>query len=419
MRLISKRQLFDELQTTRDQTFSWIAALEEDQFAVPYLETLNPPLWELGHIAWFQEYWCSRQRHAFMQHAPYPKHQPNPSIRFDADALYDSAKVAHQLRWNLPLPTLTQTKQYCQQTLDRTLIALEKAGESDDDLYFFRLALFHEKMHVEAFAYAWQGLGYRAGALGEAVQKLTPLDGGVSFENTDLSIAQNTFLMGAQPDNGFVFDNEKWAHPVTLAPYRIQKNLVSCAEFLDFVKDDGYSRKQFWDADYFVQLQREHRTAPIYWQFADTTADAVTLNAGGQRAASVPTPLQAWRFGQLQSVALSEPAMHVSYFEAQAFCKWAGRALPTEAQWEFAAGTQPSMVWGGQVCEWTSTPFKPYLGFEADPYVEYSEPWFGNHQVIKGSSFATPLGLANPRFRNFFTPHRNDIFVGFRTCALP
>ena len=422
MRRITKRQLVDELQATRDQTLSWIAALQTHQFIVPYIETLNPPLWELGHLAWFQEYWCCRQRHAFTQSTPYPKHQPNPSIRFDADALYDSAKVAHQLRWNLPLPNLTQTKQFCQQTLNRTLNALENTGESDDDLYFFRLALFHEKMHVEAFAYAWQALGYRAGSLGESIEQFNPLDASICVEPTDLSITQHTFLMGSQPNDGFVFDNEKWAHTVTLAPYRIQKQLVSYADFFDFVKDDGYSRRQFWDVDYFVQLQKEHRTMPIYWHFADTTNDTTNDIKAVKDRARLPGsagPLRVWRFGQLQNVALNDPVTHVSYFEAQAFCKWAGRVLPTEAQWEFAANTQPSMVWGGQVCEWTSTLFEPYKGFEADPYLEYSEPWFGNHQVIKGTSFVTPLGLAKPQFRNFFTPQRNDIFVGFRTCALP
>ena len=129
--------------------------------------------------------------------------------------------------------------------------------------------------------------------------------------------------------------------------------------------------------------------------------------------------LQTRCFGQLREVILNDPVVHVSYWEAQAFCKWAGRTLPTEAQWEFAASTQSSMVWGGQVCEWTSTTFNPYAGFAADPYAEYSEPWFGDHQVIKGTSFATPLGLAKAQFRNFFMPQRNDIFVGFRTCAVP
>ena len=405
MRQISKRHLADELQATRNQTLSAIDALREDQLLVPYEDTLNPPMWELGHIAWFQEYWCSRQRHAYRQLKHYPKHLPNPSIQLDADALYDSAKVAHPLRWHLPLPNLARTKRYCQQTLEQTLLALEKANDSDDDLYFFRLALFHEKMHVEAFAYTWQALGYRAGESLESIKRFDVTRPNMAFDATDLPIAQETFLMGSLPNQGFVFDNEKWAHSVTLPHYSIQKYCVTYAEFLTFVIDAGYERRQFWDSDYFERLQRENRAMPIYWQL--------------DLALSATAPLQVWRFGQLQEADLNDPVTHVSYFEAQAFCKWAGRALPTEAQWELAANTQPSMVWGGQVCEWTSTPFNPYTGFNADPYFEYSEPWFGNHQVVKGSSFATPLGLAKPQFRNFFMPQRNDIFVGFRTCALP
>lgn len=403
MRQISKRHLANELQATREQTLSWIAALREDQFVVPCAHVLNPPLWELGHIAWFQEYWCSRQRHQYAQHKPYPRHQLNPSIRIDADALYDSAKVAHHSRWHLPLPNLTQTKNYCQQSLDQTLMALEKIDDSDDSQYFFRLALFHEKMHIEAFAYAWQSLGYPAGAIPITTNETDRNKLFTRTDATDVAIAKSTFLLGSQPDSGFVFDNEKWAHSVTLPAYEIQKNLVSYGQFLEFVWDAGYARVQFWDADYFAQLQTEKRSMPIYWQLDQTAGTSAKLHA--------------WRFGQMQAVKLDDPVTHVSYFEAQAYCKWAGRRLPTEAQWELAAQTQPSMVWGGQVCEWTSTPFTPYGGFVADPYLEYSEPWFGNHQVIKGTSFVTPVGLSKPQFRNFFMPQRNDIFVGFRTCA--
>ena len=398
MRRIKQAQLNDELIQTRQQTLAWIDALREDQFLVPLHANLNPPLWELGHIAWFQEYWCTRQRHGFSQSHPYPSHQPNPSLKLDADALYDSAKVAHASRWALPLPTLALTSDYCLQTLTATLNVLAQAPDTDDGLYFFRLALFHEKMHIEALAYSWQSLGYAAGPYPLIAAGLPQT---ASSQSTDLQIDQAELTMGSAQRDGFVFDNEKWAHSIEQASFKIASHCVSNAQFSEFVACGGYESAQFWDATYFDQLKHEARTMPLYWHL--------------ERGESV-TRLKARRFDQLLSLSPNDPVTHVTLFEARAYCQWAGRELPSEAQWELAT-RHPQFNWGAQVCEWTSTVFEPYAGFLADPYREYSEPWFGDHQVIKGTSSVTPLGLANPQFRNFFKPQRNDIFVGFRTCA--
>jgi EgtB-related family protein len=124
------------------------------------------------------------------------------------------------------------------------------------------------------------------------------------------------------------------------------------------------------------------------------------------------------RFGRPAALDLAEPVRHVNLFEAQAWCAWAGRRLPTEDEWEYAAAASlPGFAWG-QLWEWTASVFLPYAGFEADRYRDYSAPWFGTRQTLRGASFATPARLRSARFRNFYTPERDDIFAGFRSCAL-
>ena len=108
--------------------------------------------------------------------------------------------------------------------------------------------------------------------------------------------------------------------------------------------------------------------------------------------------------------------MHLTAYEAEAWCRWAGRRLPTEAEWECAALSAPGFSWG-QAWEWTASQFQPYPGFTPHPYREYSEPWFGSRRVLRGACVATAPTLAHPRYRNFFEPQRNDVFAGFRSCA--
>ncbi len=382
MRTSSRTRLAQALRECREDTLSLLAGLDDARAVVPYRRTINPPAWELGHVGWFQERWCLRR-------------DARRPMLDDADRWYDSTAVAHATRWTLDLPSLDATRDYLSRVLGASLEALDDATDDDAGLYFHRLALFHELMHQEAFTYTWQNLGYpqplrRDGSplrmrVSPAPAGERALDGGMS-------------TLGSAPGAGFVFDNEKWQHPVRIAPYRIDRAPVTQGAYLAFVEDGGYARPEGWDPGYWARLQAEGRCAPLHWH-----------RVGG-----------AWHrtwFGESQPLAIDAPVVQVSAFEAQAWCRWAGRRLPTEAEWAHAAREDGALDWGDAVWEWTSSAFEPFDGFAPDPYAEYSAPWFGSHRVVRGASFATPRALADVRFRNFYEPHRNDPFIGFRTCA--
>jgi len=345
-------ELIRELRGARERTRGVVDDLAGSRELGPKLAIVNPPRWEVGHVGWFQEFWCLRQGS-----------EARSSILPNADALYNSATVPHDTRWELPLPSFADTLAYRDEVLEKVLEQL-KGGKADR--YFAELALRHEEMHAEAFHYTRQTLGYPAPA-GMDVSFKHPSQAG------DFEAPGGLYRLGAVPGAEFAFDNEKWSHPVVLEPFRIARRCVTNAEYAEFVKAGG-KPPGHWKGD---RLRRFERWIPI-------------------------PP--------------DEPVMHVSWHEAQAYCKWAGRRLPTEAEWECAAlsGVERML---GHVWQWTASTFLPYPGFVRDPYKEYSEPWFGTHKVLRGGSFATPKGEARVRFRNFYTPDRADIFAGFRTCA--
>jgi iron(II)-dependent oxidoreductase len=281
---------------------------------------------------------------------------------------------------------------YLDDVLDATLDALERAAESDTGLYFFRLALYHEDMHAESFAQLRQLLGYAAPA-GQPAAPPPAREAG-----QDVTVPAAEFDQGvARCADGFVFDNEKWAHPVSVRDFRISRHPVSQAAFLAFVEDGGYRRDDLWSVA--GRAWRDHARAahPAYWR-----------RAGARWQQRV--------FDRWEPLRPSAAMTHVTAHEAEAFCLWAGRRLPTEAEWECAALTG-AIDWGNSVWEWTATAFAPYPGFSADPYLDYSAPWFGSHRSVRGASFLTARRLVHPKFRNFYEPHRSDVVVGFRTVA--
>lgn len=389
-------------------------ALEAQDFVVPQWPTLNPPLWELGHIGWFQEWWIGRN----MQRAQGARCQGLAarlaSIEPQADRWWDSDHVPHASRWALDLPPVADCRAYLLDTLEGTLELLDKTravDEGDDALYFYRLCLFHEDMHGEAFAYTAQALGL---PLDRRLQEaLTPPPLNL---RAPLLVPATQWPMGSPAEGdagrgaGFVFDNEKAVHVVNVPEFEIDAQPVTWAQYVEFVGDGGYDRAELWHPEGWQWLQAEAAPPHGEGRRGPRYVDQIGVASGA---------VMQQRFGRPMRMLGNQPAMHMSWWEADAWCRWAGRRLPAEVEWEVAAHTasRRGFRWG-DVWEWTGTTFRAYPGFAPDPYQTYSEPWFGTHKVLRGGSFATRARMKNPSYRNFFLPERDDIFCGFRSCAL-
>lgn len=364
------------LQATRQRTLALAQAWADASPVVPLADELNPPLWELGHVGWFQEWWIARNRQRALGPACDPLHARPASRLARADVLYDSSAVAHDTRWQLALPGLDATLRYLEAVQADTLALLQDLAPDagDDALYFWRLVLFHEDMHNEAAVYMAQALGVPVpDALADVGGAPPMLPGGPQ----EITVPAQTWTLGSAP-GGFAFDNELGAHAVELAAFRIDAAPVSWARYLAFVQATGHP------------LPAHVRHCDGQWE--------------------------AQRLGRWRPLDKAAPAVHLCCADAEAWCRWAGRRLPTEAEWECAALTQADMAWG-TVWEWTASAFEPYPGFVPHPYRDYSAPWFGTRRVLRGASRATSPHLVHPRYRNFFTPDRADIDAGFRSAA--
>ena len=434
--MISSKRLIEDLTEARQRTLELVTDLTDEQLMGPQLDIINPLLWEIGHVAWFHEKWTLR--HLLNQ-------EP---VREDGDYLYDSMAIAHDTRWDLLLPSRQGTLDYMQEVLDRMIEALD-SREPEEKAYFYQLGLFHEDMHDEAFTYTRQTLGYPAPPMFAQHQgePSPPPEDGVELPE-DVEVPGGTYLLGATKDIPFVFDNEKWAHPVEVKPFQIACTAVTNAQYAAFVEDGGYQRRDWWSEageQWRQEVQAEH---PVYW--------------------SRESPNRWLRRHFQESLPLEDhlPVIHINCFEAEAYCRWAGRRLPTEAEWEMAASTEfepdgtprenkRKFPWGdepagsaqanlnwkalgcvkagalaagesavgcrqmiGNVWEWTASDFLPYPGFVVDPYKEYSEPWFGTRRALRGGCWVTRSRLIRNTWRNYYTPDRRDVWAGFRTCAL-
>lgn len=359
----------------------YVAALGPE-LRVPRRPEINPPLWELGHLAWFQDWWIGRNPHRYRGLQANRDIQRLPSSFEQADAFYNSSLVPHETRWTLPLPNLHETQVYAQDALNRTLDYLqeiETMGESnaraiEEANYFFRLVLFHEQMHAEAAVYMAQTLGIPLSK--HHTRELGPANAEPAKPKV-LTVPAGRYVVG-WTGAGFAFDNELSPHERTVAAFEIDAKPVTWGSYLGFLAKSGHA------------MPHVLKNTPSGWQIRC--------------------------FNHWQALDLNSPVSHVSWWDAMAYCIWSGRRLPTETEWEVAARIHGDLEWG-HVWEWTSSAFLPYEGFKAHPYADYSEPWFNERKVLKGASWATAPEMQHPAYRNFYLPDRRDLFAGFRTCA--
>ncbi|MCP4406865.1 MAG: ergothioneine biosynthesis protein EgtB [Gammaproteobacteria bacterium] len=421
----------EQAQDAHQRTLALLDGLSPEQLMGPLLATVNPLHWEVGHAAYFYEYWVLRQ------------HLKEASLRADSDSLYDSISIAHDDRWDLPLPSMEETHAYILAVMNNIKACLAEGDDSKRD-YLAQYAVFHHDMHNEAYTYTRQTLNYPPPEIGRPEHRILNAGG----LHGDARIPGGRFMLGASPQQGFVFDNEKWAHPVEVSPFSIAKAAVSNADFLAFVEASGYDKKEYWDDEGWSWRERSLLQHPVYWRH-------------------VSPGWQLKQFDQWHTLPMNAALIHVCWHEAQAYCRWAGRRLPSEAEWEVAASAELAadgkslssrkrhFPWGdetprpdqanldgyalgtvdvgahsagdsvfgcrqmiGNVWEWTQDTFGPYPGFVPDMYQDYSQPLFGSTKVLRGGAWTTRARMIRNTWRTYYGPDRNDVFAGFRTCTL-
>jgi gamma-glutamyl hercynylcysteine S-oxide synthase len=431
-------RIADDLERARQRTRLLTDAVDEDDLVRQHSPLMSPLVWDLAHIGNQEELWLLRDVGG-----------REPLLPETVDQLYDAFQHPRSDRPSLPLLEPAPSRQYVQDVRGRVLDLLERTPLHGRELlergFAFGMIVQHEQQHDETMLATHQ---LRAGApvLGAAAPPAPILTVGADRLPAEVLIAGGSFTMGTSTEP-WALDNERPAHAVDVPAFWIDTTPVTNAAFIEFIDDGGYDDERWWTPAGWRHRQQAGLGAPLFW----SRAGASQAGESGWLRRS---------FGRIVAVDPAEPVVHVCWYEADAYARWAGKRLPTEAEWEKAARHDPAtgrsrrFPWGddepnperanlgqlhlrpaaagsypdgasaygvrqlmGDVWEWTSTWFHPYPGFRAWPYREYSEVFFGgDYPVLRGGSFGTDPAAARGTFRNWDHPIRRQIFSGFR-CA--
>jgi iron(II)-dependent oxidoreductase len=392
----AKEEIAERLAEARQRTLQLIEPLDDEQLNRVYSPILSPLAWDLGHIANFEELWLVQTIGG------------RDPLHGDLGRIYDAIENPRRTRGELPILRDAELRSYLEQVRERTLEVLDEVEleNSDDPLirdgFVYEMLLAHEHQHNETMLQLLQLVPEYEPVERDRILATEPVAGGPEM----VLVEGGEYEIGA-PASGFAYDNERARHTVELEPFWLDRTPVTNDQYAAFVEETGTDPPMYWQRD----------------------------GAGAWFRAAM---------GTTEAVDPERPVVHISCNEAEAFARWAGKRLPSEAEWEIAcAGADPAhgnldqLSFGtvpagacaegasdcgalqmlGDVWEWTSSDFVAYPGFEAFPYREYSEAFFGEtYKVLRGGAWATRRNVIRPSFRNWDLPERRQIFSGLR-CA--
>ncbi len=415
-------------QHVRARTMQIVAPLEIEDYVIQTADFMSPPRWHIGHTSWFFE-------------TVLRAHKPGYRVYSDDFLFYFNSyyegfgeRIERPKRGTKSRPTVKETVAYRNHIDEQLLALLQSPSETVQSLV--RLGLEHEMQHQELLVYDIKHL-----LCDQFNAPTNPLPKPVGKVEGMAEVEGGLFRLG-YASGDFAFDNEKPEHQVFLRDFAIDKAPVSNGEFLEFIRDGGYQNFRWWFSEGWATVNTEHWQAPLYWELHD--GEWMIRDFSGLHSAESRS---------------DEPVSHVSFFEASAFAKWAGKRLPAEAEWEKAAcydaqrNVKNPFPWGeaspdsgntnlfengywsvapigafpegasaygcqqmiGDVWEWTTSDYVPYPGFKSE-FDEYNDKWFVNQKVLRGGSFATPQLHIRSTYRNFFHTHERWMTSGFR-CA--
>lgn len=428
---MTRDELLRRLVDTDRRTRQMIDGLSPEQLSVPYERGINPPIWEIGHAVFFYEIFLLRRLYGIEPIMP------------GQDPMWDSADIPHRERWT---PGVVPEKEVTLGYYDEVMRQVEgrlsgQEGLCDETLYLAQYCIAHHCMHLESLIWCRQTLGFAPPPFLETLPD--GLDPTRPIQPEDVTIPADRYFIGVpsqkpgSKSSPFSFDNERPGFEIDLPEFAISRTLVSQGEFLEFVEDGGYVQPEHWSFGGQYWLRQTGLKSPAYW--SQDNGDWLVR-----------------RFDQTMPLHPACPVIHLSFWEAEAYCHWAGRRLPTEFEWEVAArggdgiqrpfaedvsespvdldgrflGTAPvdafpdqASPFGclqmlGSAWEWTSSQYLPFDGFCADMYVYMSTLQFGDHKTTRGGSGATSCSLIRNTYRQAYFPDRTDVFTGFRTCAI-